>query len=111
MNTPIDFRVIGNRIQKYRIENKLTQENLAELIDSTQAYISEIEAGKHRLFLDTVITIVQVLNISVDDLIADYKDSNNASTLQVILNDIKGLKPEYLELLQVQVKTLKKLNI
>lgn len=111
MNTPIDFRIVGSRIQKYRIEHKLTQDQLAELIDSTQAYISEIEAGKHRLFFDTVVAIVQVLNISVDNLIADFEDSSNASTLQVIQNDIQGLGAKHLELLQVQINMLKKINI
>lgn len=110
MNTPIDFRSVGNRIQKYRLENDLTQYDLAELIDSTQSYISEVEAGKHRLFFDTVVAIVQVLNISVDKLIADFENSNNESTLQVILNEIRGMNAKQLELLEDNINTLKKLN-
>lgn len=110
MNTPIDFLIVGSRIQKYRIENNLTQDELAELIDSTQAYISEIETGKHRLFFDTVVAIAQALNISVDKLIADFEDSNNESTLQVILNDIRGMSSKQLELLQDNIHTLKKID-
>lgn len=110
MNTPIDFQLVGTRIQKYRIENNLTQEKLADLINSTQAYISEIEAGKHRLFFDTVVAIGQVLNISVDKLIADFDDSNNESTLQEILNDIRGMSAKQLELLRDNINTLKKLD-
>lgn len=110
MITPIDFRIIGNKIQKYRIENNLTQDNLAELINSSQTYISEVEAGKHRLFFDTVVAIVQALNISVDKLIADFDDSNNESTLQEILNDIRGMSAKQLELLRDNINTLKKLD-
>lgn len=110
MNTPVDFRMVGNRIQKYRIENNLTQEQLAELINSSQTYLSEVEAGKHRLFFDTVAAIAQALNISIDKLIADFKDSHNESTLQEILNDIRGMSAKQLELLQDNINTLKKLN-
>ena len=110
MNTPVDFRIIGNKIQKYRLDNNLTQEELAELINSSQTYISEVEAGKHRLFFDTVVAIAQSLNISVDKLIADFEDSNNESTLQEILNDIRGMSAKQLELLQDNINTLKKLD-
>lgn len=110
MNNPIDFLIIGNRIQKYRLENHLTQDELADLINSSQNYLSEVEAGKHRLFFDTVVAIAQALNISVDKLIADFDDSNDASTLQEILNDIKGMNSKQLELLRDNINTLKKLN-
>ena len=110
MNTPVDFRMIGNKIQKYRLANDLTQDELADLINSSQTYLSEVEAGKHRLFFDTVVAITQALNISVDKLIAYFEDSNNESTLQEILNDIRGMSPKQLELLQDNINTLKKLD-
>ena len=110
MNTPVDFRIVGNKIQKYRLENNLTQDELADLIDSSQTYLSEVDADKPRLFFDTVVAIAQALKISVDKLIADFEDSNNESTLQEILNDIRGMSPKQLELLQDNINTLKKLD-
>lgn len=110
MNTSVDFRIIGNKIQKYRLANNLTQDELADCINSSQTYLSEVEAGKHRLFFDTVVAIAQALNISVDKLIADFEDSNNESTLQEILNDIRGMSPKQLELLRDNINTLKKLD-
>lgn len=35
------------KIQKYRIARRLTQENLAEKVDLSVSYISEIENGKN----------------------------------------------------------------
>ena len=72
--------------------------------------MSEVEAGKHRLYFDTVVIIAQALNISVDKLIADYDDSTNESTLQEILNDIRGMSAKQLELLRDNINTLKKLD-
>ena len=88
----------------------MTQEKLADLINSSQTYVSEVEAGKHRLFFDTVVAIAKALNISVDKLIADFEDSSNPSTLQEILNEIRGMSPKQLELLMDNINTLKKLD-
>ena len=93
------------------MDNKLSQNDLANLINSTQAYISEIEAGKHRLFLDTALSITQALNIPIDYLVADFKDSHNVSTQQSILYDIRNLNAKQLELLRIQINFLKNLNI
>ena len=110
MKNDLDFHKIGSRIQKYRLENCMTQEKLAECIGSSQKYMSRIEIGNHRLSLDTTVAIAKALHISIDSLAADYKDSNNESTLQEILNDIRGMNPKQLELLRDNIKTLRKLD-
>lgn len=110
MNDVLDFRKIGNRIQKYRIKNNLTQEALGELVGSTQKYISRIEAGNHKLTLNTVVAIARALHISVDCLVADYDDSTDESTLHEILNDIRGMSATQLDMLRDNINTLKRLN-
>lgn len=110
MSNDLDFREIGIRIQKYRLEKGMTQEELAECIDSSQKYVSRIEGGYNRLSLDTTVAIAKALCISVDRLIADYDDSNDESTLQEILNDIRGMNSKQLELLRDNIKTLRKLD-
>ena len=57
MNTELNFKTIGNRIQQYRIERKMTQEELAESIGTNQKHISRIESGMHRSNLDTIVAI------------------------------------------------------
>lgn len=110
MNNILDFRKIGIRIQNFRLENKMTQEELAERIGSTQKYVSRIEGGYNRLSLDTAVAIARALQISVDSLVADYDDSNDESTLQEILNSIRGMNPKQLELLRDNIRTLRKLD-
>lgn len=108
MNTELDFKKIGNRIQFYRLEHKLTQAELAELIGTNQKHLSRIEAGYHRSNFDTIIAITKALHISVDTLIADYDDSTDESTLKMILDDIRGMSPKQLEMLRDNIKTIKK---
>ncbi len=41
-----DYKVIGEKIKKKRIERKMTQENLAEKSGLSVGYISNIETAK-----------------------------------------------------------------
>lgn len=110
MNIDLDFKIIGLRIQKRRTEMKMTQSELAERIDTNQKHLSRIEGGYHRCTLDLIVAIAKALDVSVDYLIADYEDSTNPSTLQVIIDEIKGMTPQQLEMLQENIKTIKKFN-
>lgn len=110
MNIELDFKVIGARIQKCRTDKKMTQAELAEMIDTNQKHLSRIEGGYHRSTLDAIVAIARVLDVSVDYLIADYNDSSNPSTLQVILDEIRDFTPQQLELLQDNIKAIKKLS-
>lgn len=110
MNIELDFKIIGARIQKRRTEMKMTQAELAELIDTNQKHLSRIEGGYHRCTLDIIVAIAKALDVSVDYLIADYEDSSNPSTVQVIIDEIKGMTPKQLEMLQENIKTIKKFN-
>lgn len=110
MNIELDFKVIGARIQKCRTERKMTQAELAEIIDTNQKHLSRIEGGYHRSTLDAIVAIARALDVSVDYLIADYNDSSNTSTLQVILDEIRDFTPQQLDLLQDNIKTIKKLS-
>lgn len=110
MNIDLDFKIIGLRIQKRRTEKKMTQAELAERIDTNQKHLSRIEGGYHRCTLDLIVAIAKALDVSVDYLIADYADSSNPSTVQVIIDEIKGMTPKQLEMLQENIKTIKKFN-
>ena len=110
MNIELDFKLIGSRIQKIRTEKKMTQSVLAELIDTNQKHLSRIEGGYHRCTLDIIVAIAKALDVSVDYLIADYEDSSNPSTVQVIIDEIKGMTAKQLEMLQENIKTIKKYN-
>ena len=106
----LDLREIGNRIQKYRLEKKMTQEQVSEITGISQKHLSRIERGIHAPNFNTVIAIAKALNISISSLAADYNDSNDESTLEEILNDIRGMGPKQLELLRDNIKTLRKLD-
>lgn len=59
---------IRNRIKKYRKQNGLSQEQLAELIDCSREHIARIENGKINLGLDNFIRLATIFHISLDEL-------------------------------------------
>lgn len=59
------------KIQKYRIAQGLTQENLAERVDLSVSHISEIENGKKRPSLKTLEKIAAALDVSLVSLMGE----------------------------------------
>lgn len=57
---------MGNRIQKARLVKNITQEQLAEKIDTSTQYISDLERGIVGCSIYTLIKLSNVLNISTD---------------------------------------------
>ena len=53
----IDYKAIGQRIKIARIKKGITQEAVADLIDITPAHMSNVETGKTKVSLPTLIEI------------------------------------------------------
>ncbi|KPI46168.1 XRE family transcriptional regulator [Clostridioides difficile] len=67
----LDFKAIGQRIKIARIKKRLTQDTVSELINITPSHMSNIETGKTKVSLQTLIAIANVLNVSLDELLCD----------------------------------------
>lgn len=73
----VDYRAIGKRIKIARIKlgsdftQEFTQEVLSERTGISLPHISNIETGKTKLSLPTLINIANALSVSVDELLCD----------------------------------------
>ena len=67
----IDYKAIGQRIKIARIKKGITQEAVADIIDITPAHMSNVETGKTKVSLPTLIEIANALSVSVDVLLCD----------------------------------------
>ena len=65
------YESIGKNIRKYRLEKKLRQEDLAERAGLSTNYIGMVERGEKIPALETFITILNVLEVSADVILAD----------------------------------------
>lgn len=58
----VDYKEIGKRIRQKRKEKKLTQEALAEKLDITVGYVSQMERGVTKISLERLAEIGAVLD-------------------------------------------------
>jgi transcriptional regulator with XRE-family HTH domain len=68
-------RVIGANVRRLRGTRGLTQEQLAELIDSDQPYVSEIEGGLINLSADILQSLAVALGVTPRELCDERRAS------------------------------------
>lgn len=59
-----DYSVIGRRIREARIEQKITQEQLADKLEVSVAFMSRVETGKSHANLKRLTQIAEILKVS-----------------------------------------------
>lgn len=69
MKSTIDYKVLGNNIKKYRVSNNLTQEKLGEKAGLSSTHISNIENGKTKVSLESLVAIANVFECNVEVLL------------------------------------------
>jgi DNA-binding XRE family transcriptional regulator len=60
---------VGNKIQKYRLERKLSQEELADMVGISRVYMGYIEQGRNNPSLPLLNRIAKKLKVKVRDLV------------------------------------------
>nr|WP_314059305.1 helix-turn-helix transcriptional regulator [uncultured Neisseria sp.] len=58
---------VSQTIKYFRLQQKLSQEQLAQLADLDRTYISGIERGMRNLTINSLENIIKALNISYSD--------------------------------------------
>ena len=96
----MNYNSVGSKIKQLRKENNLTQEVLAEQLDISYTYLSQVERGVRGLNLDNLILIANRFNVSVDYLLSDYLN-------QDIGKESKDLDKEWLDLIEGKTPTEK----
>ena len=66
----VDYKVIGSRVQAQRKRRGLTQEVLAEKLDVTVGYVSQVERGATKISLDLLAAISAILGSDLGMLVS-----------------------------------------
>ena len=81
MEVTVNYENVGNKIRERRNFLNVTQENLANDINVSASFISDIENGRRKMSLETMIKISIALKTSLDyfvlDNVKDVKLKNN----------------------------------
>lgn len=81
----LNYEIIGKKIKKIRLENDLTQAELAEKCNLAVSYISCIESGKKKASLESLVKLGKILDVTVNTfLIGNTKNDHNEYESELI---------------------------
>lgn len=85
MQKNLDYAKLGKRIKDTRLKSKITQDELAEMVDCSLSHISNVENNHTQISLSGLVAIANALNTSVDYLLLDqYTNSTLALDNEIV---------------------------
>lgn len=101
---PVNYKIIGNRIKCKRKSRKITQEQMAEHLDVTPGYISQIERGSTKINFDILCSISEILECDMTEfLLKNNVSSGNLYDDEIFLG-IQKLSPSERRMLSCLIK-------
>lgn len=98
-------KAMGERLYVFRKQNKLTQEQVAELLDISVKHYSELERGVTGISAAGLANIHNRLGISLDYLLCG--DSTKSSLVPEVICTIESMSPSKQQHLVSLLKILK----
>ena len=93
----LNYKIIGKRIRHYRKRRGYTQEQLGLSINTSGAYISNIERGVKKPSLDNLASIAEILDVTVNDIIHPMHDELAQTRINDLLTHCSPLERARLE--------------
>lgn len=79
----INYVAIGRRVKKYRTKAHITQAQLAELLNVSVSYVSQIECGITEVSLKRLEEIANIINTKLEHLVAEPIENTDISRLEI----------------------------
>lgn len=95
----LNYSIIGVRLKQARLNKKITQEQLAEMLEVSVAYISRIERGSTNINLKRLSEICHVLEVSEGEILNGTSRSSNTYLSKEFNILLKNCPPEKIDLI------------
>lgn len=90
----VDAQKVGRRIQKVRKSRGITQSELAQMVDLSTKYISNIECGFKTPKLNTFVAIANALQCDANSLLSDVLDTTTGQESSLVSKKLLDLSVE-----------------
>ena len=100
----MEYKLLGKKIKKARLEKNLTQEDFAEKLDLSVSFICQVESGKKKFNLKRLVEVSTILEKPINYFIDGYEVQDNDEITQIIkiLNKMSNIKQKLsLEIIKV----------
>ena len=102
----IDYSIIGSRIKQARLAKNMTQEDLADKIDISVAFLSRVERGNSHINLKRLNQLCDLLDVWVGFLLNGASSSSENYLDKEFTDLIKSVSPEKQKLIYNVAKTI-----
>ena len=104
----IDYEAIGRRLRTARQQKGLTQYDIADILDTTQSYVSGIERGINKPGLATFIRLCRIYEASFDYILFDNLPLKQSLTpdFDEVVSDCNEKERRFLLLLMKEAKEI-----
>ena len=102
----IDYSVIGSRIKQARLAKNMTQEDLADKIDISVAFLSRVERGNSHINLKRLNQLCGLLDVSEGYLLNGTSSSSENYLDKEFTDLIKSVSPEKQKLIYNVAKAI-----
>lgn len=76
---------VGEKIKQLRLSRGMTQEDLAELLDTTKQSIGRYENGTRKISQDLIFELADIFKCSINDF---FPKTNQSSSIETIYNQL-----------------------
>ncbi len=104
----LDFQKIGLELKRLRTANNYTQEQIADGLNCTIAFVSNFENNRAKINLRIVHYYSQLCNVTVDSILNAGKETATEQTTQILDSEILHLFHQFSE--EEQAKIIKILH-
>lgn len=102
----LDFTIIGQRLKKARIDKDMTQENLAEKLDISVAFLSRVERGLSHVNLKRLSQICNILGVSEGYILNGTASTSEQYLISEFNEILSSCSPEKQKLIYKIAKTI-----
>lgn len=95
----LDYSIIGERLKKATLAKNLTQEQLAEELDVSVAFLSRAERGNVKINLSRINQICDILDISISDILTGTASNSKDYLTDDFSNLLKNCPPDKIKLI------------
>ena len=101
----IDFATISTKLKALRMAKGVTQEYVARKADVNTSHISNIENGRVKISLTTLVAVCNALDTTVDYVLSEQSTDASSALDQSILLELqkcdKNTKEKILKIIQI----------
>lgn len=102
----MDARKIGENLRAARRRAGLTQEKLAEQVQVSTVFISQLETGARAPSLDTLLALSARLHVTLDALVRGGEEAQPGAAAREVASLLKNCGPDRLALVLRVVRAM-----